>query len=523
MNREKQYSIAAGAGIALLFYWQISFVSFNTPFLDDVNFIDFVWTLADKPLPAFFRNLFMVDNNHMAVIPKIELALQYFLFHDINFQRILLISTLQIVAIAILLFRLFRNHPLSYWQALPLFFCWFQPQYFEISNWAMTGIQQSSVILFSLLALYFIEKPGTKNVLFATLFAGMAFYSFGSGVFAYVGIGYYLLVNHRFREILWVIPLPAIQLASYLYMAQLGSVMNTQTIHIENALAFFLNLLGTMSMVIQWHPAALAWGLGTCFFLLSAFALLKIDHRSSTATFLLMLLGNCLLIVLNRAGLGLGMVSRFAIISPLIACCLYLIYLPKLSKRMSAVLLLLAAGFWVASYAQYLPIMYKQKHDAEAEAANWDLNKRWLYPSNQFQDNAAHYLLPSHAQKLWQSENVILPANHLPALKRANILQLDVQIHDQIISIDHFPGEIGLKKAQFLIFYRDLPQEKVYIKYLAMRQNSKKNIMLGHSWLIPVSYLDLSQTSMESGTYQLYLFDAEKQQYWKTKYSFTRP
>ena len=514
-----------GSGIFLLFAWQILLLSHNSPFLDDVNFIDFVNQLAQKNLNStqFLRSLFMVDNNHMAVIPKIGLSIQYLLFHDINFQRILLISLAQLTAIAWLLWKQVQSHAVAPWKALPILLLWFQPQYYEVANWAMTGIQQSSVILFTLLALYFIAKPGPKNLSLAILFAALAFYSFGSGVLAYVGIGYYLLANGRIKEIRWLVPSFVLQLASYLYMSKIGSVVQPASIEISHAIPFFLNLVGTIAMFIQWHPAEIAWSLGLLFVLVGLRGIWKIDYKSQSATLLLILLANCLLIVSNRDGSGLGMISRFACLSPLIAIAIYLIYLPTLSKGKILGILGLSAVFWGGSYLQYLPAMYQQKQDAIAEGANWDNNRRWLYCSNQFQDNAAAYLRPSYEQGIWQSENRIIHRTHFDECLKAPLLPLTLKIHDQTIEIQDYPLNVGLNQPHYLLFYQLGKHPKMYIKNIPFRANSKKNILLGQTWVLPSSFLDMHTTSLESGDYQLYLYDAAKKQFWKTAYLFQRP
>ena len=168
MNNTQKFSISLCLGIALLFFWQITRVSNNTPYLDDVNFIDFILHFANprQSISDLLTQLFMVDNNHMAVVPKLGLSLQYLLFQDINFKRILLISAFQLALIGTWFIWQFKQTNKPYWMALPLVFLWFQPQYYEISNWAMTGIQQSSVILFSILALECISKPGKKYFIF---------------------------------------------------------------------------------------------------------------------------------------------------------------------------------------------------------------------------------------------------------------------------------------------------------------------------------------------------------------------
>lgn len=520
----QSFSISLCVGIALLFFWQIVLVSNNTPFLDDVNFIDFVYHLAkpNQSLTDFLTRLFMVDNNHMAVVPKIGLSLQYLLFHDINFKRILLISAFQLALIGGWFFWQFKQTQKPYWMALPLMFCWFQPQYYEISNWAMTGIQQSSVILFSLLALSFIEKPGKKYLLLANLFAGLAFYSFGSGVLAYVGMGYFLLANKRYRDILWLFPLPIIQLGTYVYMSKIGSVANGSEIQILHAIPFFLNLVGTMAMVSAAYATQAAWVVGGIMTALAIIALLKINYQSKMAALLVMLLANCLLIVSSRDGLGIYMVSRFATLSALIAMCLYLIYLPVISVNISRVMVLLAATFWLSSYMQYLPVMYNQKHRATAEAANWSRNRTWTYATERFQLYASGILLPSYEQGLWESENTVLNNLQLEKCIQAKNFNLEMTEENQLIKLTNFPWKTSLNHPYFIVFVHSQTPQKAYVKNIEFKPNSKKNMLFTGDWLMNEGVINMQNAQMAKGGYQIYLFDPSKDSYWKTNQSFTR-
>jgi hypothetical protein len=524
MKMGQSFSISLCVGIALLFLWQIFLVSNNTPYLDDVNFIDFILHFADpgQKTTDLLTQLFMVDNNHMAVVPKLGLSLQYLLFEDINFKRILLISAFQLTLIGIWFFWQFKETKKPFWMALPLLFFWFQPQYYEISNWAMTGIQQSSVILFSILALECMAKPEKKYFVLANVFAGLAFYSFGSGILAFAGIGYYLLANKRYREILWLIPLPAILLASYLYMKQLGSVANTSTIQVSHAIPFFLNLIGTIGMVISSRATEAAWILGSFMLALAFGGLVKINHQSKISALLLMLLANCLLIVISRDGLGIFMVSRFATLSPLLAMCLYLLFLPKISTKVATGLVILSGIFWVGSYVHYLPVMYQQKNQASAEAANWSRNRAWTYASERFQSNAAKILIPSYDQGLWKSENTILSDHQLKSCLQAPNKPFSIREENQLITIDQFPFETGLKRPYYLILIDTLSPNKAYVKNIEFRLGSKKNLLLHGQWLSQSGIVNLQQAQLSKGTYQIYVYDPSSQRFWKTNRTFLR-
>lgn len=524
MKMGQTFSVSLCVGIALLFLWQILLVSNNTPYLDDVNFIDFVFHYAkpNQSLADFLTRLFTVDNNHMAVVPKIELCIQFEWFHDINFKRILLINLTKITLIGTWFLWQFKQANKPYWMALPLVLFWFQPQYYEISNWAMTGSTQSSVLLFSLLSLECIAKPEKKYFILANIFAGLAFYSFASGILAFAGIGFFLLVNKRHREIFWLIPLPALLLGSYLYMKQFGTVADTAHIQLSNAIPFFLNLVGTIAMVTSSYATEAAWVAGGILTALGLIGLLKINYQSKIAALLVILLANCLLIVISREGLGIFMVSRFATLSPLIAMSVYLLYLPRISNKIALCTLTIASIFWIGSYMQYLPVMYQQKHQSTAEAANWSRNRTWTYATETFQLYASGVLIPSYHQGLWKSENTLLDDNQFVKCLQAKNLNLKISEENQEIKVNNFPWKPSLSHPFFLIFIHTHLHQKAYVKSIDFKTNSKKNLLFTGEWLMNEGVINMQNAQMVKGTYQIYLYDSVQELYWKTTQTFTR-
>ncbi len=525
MNLESRISILLGSCICLVFLGSIYTFSDNSPFQDDVNYIDFIYHFAQKNqnLPDFLRRLFMVDNNHMALLPKLGISLQFLLFQDIHFKRIILISAFQLCLICAWFLIQFRQLQKPLWMALPLLLAWFQPQYYEIANWAMTGIQQSSVILCSILAIECVAKASRKYFILAIGFAATAFYSFGSGVLAYLGMFYFLVANKRYREIVWIFPPLFLQLASYAYMAQHGSVANASDFHLSHAIPFFLNLVGTMAMVSSVYAAEAAWILGTLYSTLAIFGLLKINHRSKIATLLVMLLANCLLIVSSRDGLGIYMVSRFATLSPLIGMCLYLMFLPVLSKRITQAILVFAALFWMLSYIHYLPALSNQKNQAVAESANWTRNQRWLHVSQQFQQYASPSLIPSYQQGLWTSHNDLLVPENEAKLDQAKDIRIEWITTNATIEIKHFPLPLGLSKPYYFIFQSQASSPKTYFKNIEFQANSKKNLILSGQYFVDQGKISLSNAQMEPGVYQVYLYDALAKRYWNTGKTYTSP
>jgi hypothetical protein len=335
-------------------------------------------------------------------------------------------------------------------------------------------------------------------------------------------MGYFLLANKRYRDILWLFPLPLIQLSTYFFMSKIGTVANPSHFQMTHAIPFFLNLVGTMAMVISNYATHAAWVAGGIMTSLSIIGLLKINYQSKIAALLVMLMTNCLLIVSSRDGLGIYMVSRFATLSPLIAMTLYLLYLPRISTNISRGVVIISTAYCISSYMHYLPVMYNQKHEATAEAVNWSRNRTWTYATETFQLYASGVLIPSYDQGLWKSENTLLNDSQFAKCLQAKKLNLQISEDNQMIQLANFPWKSSLNYPYYLIFIHSQLAQKGYVKNIEFKPNSKKNMLLSGEWLMNEAAINMQNAQMAKGTYQIYLFDKQHEVYWKTNKTFTR-
>ncbi|MEY2895483.1 MAG: hypothetical protein RIS42_1202, partial [Bacteroidota bacterium] len=157
-----------------------------------------------------------------------------------------------------------------------------------------------------------------------------------------------------------------------------------------------------------------------------------------------------------------------------------------------------------------------------AEAANWSRNRAWTYASERFQSNAAEILIPSFNQGLWKSENTILSDEQLKACLQSPIKPFSIRVENQLISINQFPFETGLKLPYYLILIDMLSPNKAYVKNIEFRPSSKKNFLLHGQWLSNSGIVNLQQALLSKGSYQVYVYDPSRQQFWKTNRTFLR-
>lgn len=288
-------------------------------------------------------------------------ALQLELTGGLNFGVLIIVGNCLLLVIAYLLWRVYRRDGSDLNQQLlefiPVSLLFFSLVYWESLNWAMAGIQNLSVIMFSLLAIYFLNFRWTKSPPFGALLlaccsAVLAAFSSANG-FLLAAVGLFLLLRRHavVRAGVWcagfVLPLAAYR---YHYIPFSVSVNIMHRGSYGGKIAYFFGFLGC---AIQQRWVAGFLGL----FILAL--LLLATHFGFERThpvpfyFSLWILLTAALVACLRQGIA----SRYSIYSLLllISCYWFLAqYLPTRSaafsrKRVYTVSIVLAAVLCLAS------------------------------------------------------------------------------------------------------------------------------------------------------------------------------
>jgi len=139
-------SIVFFIGQAILYFAYINRFSFNFPVQDDVSLIEFIHAKGSGS--DLFYQLFRVDNDHAIVIPRVITWVNQLLHGSVNFKHIILWNALTLIGCFYLLFSQFQKLNINSPYFVPVGFLLFQPQFFEVSNWAITGLQHINIVLF---------------------------------------------------------------------------------------------------------------------------------------------------------------------------------------------------------------------------------------------------------------------------------------------------------------------------------------------------------------------------------------
>jgi len=271
---------------------------------------------------------------HFVVAMEMEFA------GHLNFPVLVNLGNLSLIAIAYLLWRVYRrdgsdkNGQLM--EFIPISALFFSLTYWESLDWAMAGLQNLPVILFSLLALYLlISKPGVSPsplLLFLSCISAMlAAFSSANG-FLLAPVGLLMLVRRRNFEasVVWCASF-AVPIAAYLYHYT-PSYVSVDTIHRGSYVAKLGYFFAFMGCAIPSRNAAGLLGL-----VISAVLLLALRSRVERTNpvafyFTLWILLTAGLVAWLRQTIA----SRYSIYSVLLLTFCYWFLFRYVSSRFSA-------------------------------------------------------------------------------------------------------------------------------------------------------------------------------------------
>jgi hypothetical protein len=341
--------VAPGAAFAILYRQALS-----VPYQDDykaiLGFADEyseLPTLKAKLLQIATEqfNEYKIGFEHSVIASEVELT------HHLNFAFLTALGDLFLVPIAYLLWRTFEEDESDLNRRLldflPISFLFFSLNYWENLNWAMTGLQNTPVILFSFLAIYFLTPAKMSRhprayLLLACLAAVLAAWSSANGfLLAPVGLFILLLRRAYAYSVVWCVSFAA-PLAAYLYHYHRLAEPMYRAFYITRPLSF-LAFFGAV-IPFRWPAAAL----GAMVLIIFAYAVWSRFDRTNPAMFYFMawIVATALLVAWVRGAAGFGVVSRYSIYSNLALIFCYAFVTQCLSARRSS---LQRGSFYVAS------------------------------------------------------------------------------------------------------------------------------------------------------------------------------
>ena len=185
-----------------ILYWR----SLSVPYMDDYDAIlrfavrySQLPTLKTKVLEIATEqhNEYKLGFEHSIVAAELELS------HHLNFTFLTVLGDLFLLPLAYLLWRTYQQDERALDRRLlaflPISLLFFALTYWENLNWAMTGLQNTPVILFTFLAIYLIapaKRPAHGRLLLGCLAAALAAFTSANG-FLVGPVGLWMLLARR--------------------------------------------------------------------------------------------------------------------------------------------------------------------------------------------------------------------------------------------------------------------------------------------------------------------------------------
>jgi len=291
----------------------------SVPYQDDYGAIlDFAANY--EQLPSWKGKLLDIateqSNEYKLGFEHSIVALELEFTHRLNFGFLTALGNLLLLPIAYLLWLTYQIHETDAARRLldflPVSFLFFSLTYWENLDWAMTGLQNTPVVLFSLLAIYLLTRP--VQPLFACVAAMLAAFSSANG-FLLGPVGLLILLPRRAfaAAVVWCCTfVPPV--VAYLYHYHSSASLIHRFSYLTRPL-FFLAFLGC-AIPFRWPAAILGLVLLAIFFL----AVQQRFDRVNPAAFysVVWILATTALVAWVRGAVGFYTASRYSIYSILL-------------------------------------------------------------------------------------------------------------------------------------------------------------------------------------------------------------
>lgn len=208
-------------------------------------------------------NEYKLSFEHSIVASEVELT------RHLNFAFLIALGNLFLLPILYLVWLIFQqdepNLNRRLLAFLPISFVFFSLTYWDNLDWAMTGLQNTPVILFSLLAIYLLAprkavEPGPARFLLACLAAALAASTSANG-FLLAPVGLLVLLPHRAyaRSVVWCASF-VLPLVAYLYHYTRPVQLPMFRLYYITRPLFFLAFFGCV-IPSRWYAAELGFAL----------------------------------------------------------------------------------------------------------------------------------------------------------------------------------------------------------------------------------------------------------------------
>ncbi|MFD2569116.1 hypothetical protein ACFSUS_00635 [Spirosoma soli] len=159
--------------------WQ--YYAVNVPKWDDHALRHFLYLFdQETTISGKIYQLFKQHNEHRIVYDRIITVIDYWLFGKLNYIHLMIVGNLAVVGLLAIFISVLRRSGRSVFYAVPVAFLLFNLSQWENMFWGMAALQNFSVVLWIVLALYLLSY--TNRLSLAVLSAVLATLTSGNGL-----------------------------------------------------------------------------------------------------------------------------------------------------------------------------------------------------------------------------------------------------------------------------------------------------------------------------------------------------
>jgi hypothetical protein len=511
----------------VLYFWVWEYYALNIPKWDDHALKAFLveylqaenW--SDK-LYALFRQ----HNEHRITFTRFIALLDYSLFGELNYKRLMLFGNLLLLGVPVLWWVLLHFNQKPLYTLIPVPFIWLTLSHYENMYWGMASVQNFGVVTLALWTFYLCVSRQRGPFIISIILAGLALLTSGNGLLVLpVGAVLLFLAPRWKRLIVWLL-ISGLYLTAYFYHFEKSPATPGSEFGPGVFLKGFMYFLGSFAeaLPVQNHQQiCLIFGIILFLVALSIVSttLFRIvrnryetDFAKNTDLFclgaLLFILGSALIVVYSRVGFGLEglLTSRYKIYSFLLLLVAYLyVVIPIrgsfLSPYVSGIVFLNAL-FAVFSYHYHLVDASNLRKFQTTQRFNWTYMDRSLQPYRDttlagrlVEDTPVFYdsWLPM-IQKAAQIGHAGTPTGMNQLLAETKLEQDEKAIH---ISNARFVSQRLQDSGVYII----LVSAKRYYLFPTYRQRNanRKQLFLDQAYFSPGFSYDIPYSELQKDTY----------------------
>ena len=523
--------------VILVYIFYNYYYSVNFPYQDDFLLIQFIEVVSQGGLgfTGLITELFRTFNDHKAVIPRTISLIEYTITGHLNFRFYIALVSFNVTYIFYFIYLQYRKTKLPLYYFIPAAFLYFQPLYYDISGWALNGMQHSFLTAFTVTAIILASRRTNLALYGAMLCCFLATFTHGNGILSFPAIIFYFLCFKDFKRAIITGVFMMLCLVIYLAGYESGQAVNLP----KDLVVFFSSLFGFIgsAMSLWAYPVffSAVWGAIIIAFMVyitwrvaAIYFKKPVNIKPGTAELLTLfafIFITSSVIALFRSWAGSTIASRFQIYASLSTVIFYILLLDYTHYfRKRAVFYGVTAFsifYCVYSYYKFTGFVAVKRTTYLADVYNWKNNRNMFSVEKTITRNGGFYLIPGYEKGFFKLPEVIVEKAELDSMFNAEPMAsrnyelyveewpVERMIRDGVEHLTYYyvasnalPERKGLAGDRFLIL-RDQKTGVVHMANANPKVEARKVILTSMHYYKPGFSILFRQDDLAAGTYDL--------------------